>query len=511
MMQIVRDGPLTLLRDAVYARISEDDLGTEKGVIRQVEDCTALSKARGGRVVGTYTDNDVSALHGAYREQYQALMAAVDAGLVDRVIVYMTSRFWRNRKERADGIERLRRAGVPLLAVKGPELDMTTAAGRLMAGILGEFDTAESEIKGERVARAARQRAQEGRASGVVGYGWRRVYEYNEFGKRTGWRDVESPEQAAIVREIVRRLLAGDTLRQITEDLNERGVPAPRAGDKRAKRAVGQTPDGMLWGKTSVRKLATRRANVAERVHHRGRPDEMWLPAAWPALIDRADHDRVVTQLAAAEVARGVIVRPGARVHLLSWGIGQCGICKGHLRVSPKGKPGHKVPLYCCDEKGCVGRNEARVDEYVRDLVIARSRRRDALDLLVTDDGERVRLQKEAERIRMKLATAADAWMADLITDDQLYDIKAKLEPQLREAEAAERRIRPTPHLPLLGELVASESPRDVWDSWTIIQRHAVVGVWMEAVKIMPTRQGAGFNPADVKPVWRTKRVARRD
>jgi DNA invertase Pin-like site-specific DNA recombinase len=49
---------------------------------------------------------------------------------------------------------------------------MTSAAGRMMAGILGEFDRAESEIKGERVARAALQRAHEGKANGAVLYGW---------------------------------------------------------------------------------------------------------------------------------------------------------------------------------------------------------------------------------------------------------------------------------------------------------------------------------------------------
>ena len=35
------------------------------------------------------------------------------------------------------------------------------------------------------------------------------------------------------------------------------------------------------------------------------------------------------------------------------------------LRVAQLGSKGHKKPLYSCDAKGCVGRNEASVDTWV--------------------------------------------------------------------------------------------------------------------------------------------------
>src|SRR5581483_1803081 len=301
------------MRDAVYARISEDDLGTEKGVFRQLEDGRGLSGARGGRVVAEFSDNDLSALNGAYRPEYEALMAAVSAGQIDRIIVFHTSRLWRNRRERAEGIERLRAAGVSVLAVKGPELDLTTASGRMMAGILGEFDTAESEIKGERVARAALQRAQEGRANGAALYGWTRTYQHDDQSRVIGFEDREHPAEAEIVREIVRRLLGGVALRTITDDLNARGIPAPGAGQQRRHRAKGQSGDGSRWNKTSVKKIAVRPANVGLRLHHRGRADEMLIPAAWPPLIEQDDHDAVVALLSEPGRGAGHVSRPGAR------------------------------------------------------------------------------------------------------------------------------------------------------------------------------------------------------
>ncbi|MFD5234757.1 recombinase family protein [Streptomyces qaidamensis] len=85
-------------------------------------------------------------------------MAAVQRGEVDVIIVYM---LWRNRRERAEGIEILRKHEVSVLCVKGPELDLTTAAGRLLAGLLGEVDTFEAEQMPEREQREMRQRVDE--------------------------------------------------------------------------------------------------------------------------------------------------------------------------------------------------------------------------------------------------------------------------------------------------------------------------------------------------------------
>lgn len=85
---------------------------------------------RGWEVVGEpFIDNDVSALKGKVGPAYLELLKLVEAGELDGVVTYMTSRLWRNRPEPHHG----RRS------------DARRAAG--------EFDTHESEVKGERVAR----------------------------------------------------------------------------------------------------------------------------------------------------------------------------------------------------------------------------------------------------------------------------------------------------------------------------------------------------------------------
>src|SRR4051794_31109976 len=131
-----RGGQAAGERVAVYARISEDELGLEKGIGRQVEDGRALSAARGWDVVADVTDNDVSATKGAARDGYSRLLGMVERDELDRIVVWHTSRLWRNRRERAEGIEMLARHRVSVSAVKGPELDLSTAYGRGLAGLL---------------------------------------------------------------------------------------------------------------------------------------------------------------------------------------------------------------------------------------------------------------------------------------------------------------------------------------------------------------------------------------
>ena len=223
-------------------------------------------------MVDTFVDNDIAVLKpGVHRPGYAALVAAVERGDITRIVAYGLGRLWRNRRERAEGIEFLRRHRCSVTLVKGSDLDLSSAAGRAVAGLIGEFDTMESEIKAERVASAALQRAEQGLANGHVAYGWRRVRTRDGNGDVVAWHDEVDPDQAAVVVEIVDRLLTGETIKAITADLNERGTPPPRA----ALAAVAGRDTGKhtpaQWRPSMVRKLATRPANVGQVVRGCGR------------------------------------------------------------------------------------------------------------------------------------------------------------------------------------------------------------------------------------------------
>lgn len=86
-------------RAAVYCRMSSDPTGRALGVERQREDCHAVAARHGWHVVGTCTDNDVSAYSGKPRPQYATLVATVTAGEVDAVVAWDPDRLHRSPAE----------------------------------------------------------------------------------------------------------------------------------------------------------------------------------------------------------------------------------------------------------------------------------------------------------------------------------------------------------------------------------------------------------------------------
>jgi site-specific DNA recombinase len=269
------------MRAAVYLRISDDRQGLELGVDRQRDDCTGLARQRGWPAV-EFIDNDISATKGKRRPGYIALMAAADRGELDRIVVWHTSRLWRNRRERAEGIERLQHARVSVVPVKGPELDMTTAYGRGMAGLVGEFDTMESEVKSERQQAEARQRAQRGEPGGG-----RRAFGYDRTGRLFVEREVQAVEEA------YRALLAGRTLTGIAADLNAAGFTTTMGGP---------------WKHNSVRLMLCNARNAGIRTH---RGVEIG-PAVWPGIVSEEMYRAAVDVLAAPRGAPTVSATPAS-------------------------------------------------------------------------------------------------------------------------------------------------------------------------------------------------------
>ena len=62
----------TVVRAAVYVRISSDPEGQRAGVERQRAECEALAERHGWEIVAVYEDNDVSAYSG---RQYRGASA----------------------------------------------------------------------------------------------------------------------------------------------------------------------------------------------------------------------------------------------------------------------------------------------------------------------------------------------------------------------------------------------------------------------------------------------------
>lgn len=464
------DQPLAV----IYGRISLDAAGEAAGVRRQLADGRALAKRRGFRVVAELSDNDISALSGDYRPAYAEVLELVRQGAVSAVIVWQTSRLWRNRRERVEAVELFAQQGVSVLACRGPELDLSTAYGRALAGLLGEFDTLESEVKAERVARAAQQRAEDGNPNAGLGYGW----------EKTGKHDYRPhPDQAPIVAEITRRLLRAESLKAIAADLTARGVPASHAKG---------------WGPSSVRKIALRPSNAGIRIHHRGRPTERLYAGTWPALVSREDWQQVTALLTDPARRMTAPERPGARRYLVSYGIGECGVCGARLRVSTRrGTTNRRADqsYYVCDAAGCVGRNQQRLDQLVREVVVGRLSQPDAAGLLAGDSSAIDAALQAITDARTKLDGAAELFAAGQIDAGQLAAVTSRLRPQLDAAEADHRRALAARGAEALAD-VAGPRAAEAWDGLAVTQQRAILrALGVRVIVKRSAKRGPGFDP----------------
>lgn len=205
-------------RVGVYARMSLDIEGLGLGVARQVEDCTHKATLLGWQVVEVYSDNDVSASKSRARPEYERLLKDLESGRISAVVVYDLDRLTRKPVELEAFIDLTDRLGVALANVSG-DVDLTTAAGRMVARIKGAVARQEAERIGERVKRQKQQRLAAGRPP---------AGRYRTFGYTRDWCVV--PDEAVIVREVFERVANGESVRSVTRDLEARSVRRVNGG-----------------------------------------------------------------------------------------------------------------------------------------------------------------------------------------------------------------------------------------------------------------------------------------
>ena len=336
---------------AVYARISSDPDGLAAGVTRQIEDCRAFAERRCWLVADVYVDNDTSAYSGKRRPQYERMLDDLASGIRDAVIVYHLDRLHRRPRELEDFLDLCDHTGIRDLACVTGEIDLGTHDGRFHARILGAVARKESDDKSRRLTRKHLELAHAGKVRAAT-----RPYGYAKD------RLTVIPVEAAVIKEMAERLLAGDSLRSIAANLNDRDVP---------------TVTGREWTTHSVRQLLYSARISGQREHH----SEILGKASWPAIIKPPQTTRIRALLNDPERRTNRV----ARKYLLA-GLLRCGSC-GTTMVSRPRSDGRG--RYVCSRDpgrdGCGGTFilSDEVDAFIADAVVHRldtptSRRIDA-------------------------------------------------------------------------------------------------------------------------------------
>jgi len=460
-------------RAALYARISSDREGDNLAIGRQLADCEELAERRGWVVVDRYVDADISAWSGKRRPEYERMLADVADGVVGAVVVYHADRLHRHPRELEDFILLCERMGTKLATVSG-DLDLSSDDGKLLARITGAVARKESDDKSRRTRRKHQELALEGKVSG----GGTRPYGF-ESDRRTVRED-----EAAVIREAARQLLAGQPLRAICADLNSRGVATVMGGE---------------WKTQTLRRILASGRISGQRDHKR----EIVAEAEWPAIITPAETARIRALLSDPSRRTNRTPRRYLLVQLL-----RCSHCGEKLVSRPRQGGARR---YICAKgpnfSGC-GKTTILSDTVEAFLVEAVLHRLDSPELAAAlrgtpsdPDGERWQLQ--IEQTQAQLDELATAYADRAITMQEWMTARRPIEERLTVAKKRLASLnRATAIAPYAGN--ASEL-RGLWPTLALGRQRAFMAAVLDHVIIGPGRRGYNrFDPARLTPVWRT-------
>ncbi len=460
------------MRAAIYARISEDRDETQAGVGRQLEDCERLAELRGWEVVERYVDNDLSAYRGNKRPEYRRMLEDIRTRRIDAVIVYHQDRLHRQPRELEEFFDVCDAAGLTQLASVSGDIDLATHDGRLKARILGAVARNQSDAASRRLQRKALQLATEG---GVAGGGTR------PFGFEADFVTVRECE-AEIIRELAERMIAGETLRSLCKDLNDRGIP---------------TPTARPWSPTPLRRML-RSARISGQREHRG---EIVARAQWPAIIKPEQTHRIRALL--DDPARRA-ARP-ARTYLLR-GLARCDVCGAPLVARPRGDGERR---YICARgpgfagNGCVYALAEPLEEFVVEAVLWQL---DSPELAeaIRGNGHRPATDwdGQADGAQAKLDELASAYAGGAIS---LREWLIAREPIQQQLDVARRRSTQNGQATVLADYLGrSETLRRRWPELGFDRQRAILGAVLAEVRVRPGRRGLNrFDPTRFELVWR--------
>jgi DNA invertase Pin-like site-specific DNA recombinase len=250
------------VKAVIYARYSSSEQ-REESIEGQLRECKEYAERHNMTIVGTYLDRALSARTDD-RPEFQKMIRDSAKKQFDVVLVWKLDRFARNRLDSATYRAILKRNGVNVVSAKeniaeGPEGIILEAMLEGMA----EYYSAELSVK---VKRGQKENALKCKANGGnIPFGYiinsERYYETD-------------PLTAPIVLEIFTRYADGQTVKEISEELNSRGV---FKGTKHK-----------YTNKASMHNLLKNRRYIGEYKY-----GDIVTPGGMPAIVPQEIFDRV--------------------------------------------------------------------------------------------------------------------------------------------------------------------------------------------------------------------------
>lgn len=201
---------------ALYCRVSTQEQAAEGySIDEQLERLKKYCEAMGWKAFKPFVDAGFSGGN-TNRPALQDMIAAIQAGKIEKVVVYKLDRLSRSQLDTLYLIERVFLAnGVDFISMT-ENFDTSSPFGKAMMGILAVFAQLEREQIKERMMMGREARAKEGKFHGgikpPIGYDY------------TDGKLVVNPAEAMQVREVYNKFVSGEPILQIMREMDEAGL-----------------------------------------------------------------------------------------------------------------------------------------------------------------------------------------------------------------------------------------------------------------------------------------------
>lgn len=409
------------MKAVIYARFSSDRQ-REESIEGQLRECHEYAKANGITVVGEYIDRALSASKDTdKRLDFLRMIKDSSKRLFDVVLVWKLDRFARSRYDSAHYKNILKKNGVKVISVTerigdGPE-------GIILESMLEGMAEYYSAELSEKIHRGQKENALKGlNNGGAIPLG----YQLNKETKKLEVNETTAP----LIQEVFRRYAAGETIRDIVTDLNDRGL---------------RTSQGNKFTYSSFNLLLQNRKYIGEYKYQ-----DVIIPGGVPAIIDTQTFERV--QMRMKKNKQTPAASKAQERYLLTTKL-FCGKC-GKIMFGESGQHGGKTYRYykCSKAKKKEGCNKKAVKkDWIENLVIQQTMLMvmdkslmehitDRLLALQQEENFDLRLLKkqlaEAEKGIDNILDAIQAGIFTASTKQRLNDLeerKAELEKQIIE------------------------------------------------------------------------------
>lgn len=280
------------LRVAPYCRVStkqEDQINSYENQKKIYTERIAAEPK--WTMVDIFADKGLSGTGTKKRKDFNRLIRYCKQGKVDMIITKSVSRFARNTLDCLKYTRMLKELGVDVY-FEEQGIHSTQPGAEFYITIYGSIAQSESENMSANIIWGKAQSAKEGNV----------VFHYKNFlGYRKGadGKPEIDPEQAAVVRRIYERFLAGDSLATIADDLTADGIPTPAGKGKWHRERISSIltnekyKGDAIINKTYIVDCISKKVKV-----NNGERPKYYVENNHPAIIDAATFGRVQEEMA---------------------------------------------------------------------------------------------------------------------------------------------------------------------------------------------------------------------